>query len=213
MKFKLSGLLLAALLITLGVVFSTSQQVLAPGEVSTTALPVDAVNARDQRQLAVLKSLPASNKQGAEQKQILFGDMHVHTTYSADAFLWSLPFLQGTRGAHPPADACDYARYVSQLDFFWLTDHAESYSPDMWESSVEAMRRCNAVSGDSENSDLVAFIGWEWTQVGLIAETHYGHHNAFSRTWMRIKFPRARLPPPVRQRICCAVAVPAFPKW
>jgi Protein of unknown function (DUF3604) len=184
MKLKLLGLFIIVSVIALGLVFSNSQEVLAPGEVSITSLPAEAVDARDQRQLAALKYLPSR-----KQKHILFGDMHVHTTYSADAFLWSLPFLQGTRGAHPPADACDYARYVSQLDFFWLTDHAESYTPELWRDSVEVMRRCNAVSGDSDNPDLVAFMGWEWTQVGLIAETHYGHHNVFFKDLDAHKIP------------------------
>ena len=56
-------------------------------------------------------------------KQILFGDTHVHTTYSSDAFLWSLPMYNG-RGPHPVSDACDYARFCSALDFWVISDHA-----------------------------------------------------------------------------------------
>ena len=56
-------------------------------------------------------------KKDLSQKQILFGDLHVHTTFSQDAFLFSLPMLQG-EGVHPPADACTFARFCSSLDFF-----------------------------------------------------------------------------------------------
>ena len=79
-------------------------------------------------------------------RQILFGDLHVHTTFSADAFMRSLPFLQG-EGAHPPADACDYARFCSGLDFFALTDHAESMTPRHWRESIDSIRQCNATAG------------------------------------------------------------------
>lgn len=113
-------------------------------------------------------------------KQILFGDLHVHTTISADAFMMALPFLQG-EGAHPPADACDYARFCSGLDFWSINDHAESISPRHWRETKEAVRQCNAVSGDPTNPDLVTFLGWEWTQVGDTADDHYGHKNVILR--------------------------------
>lgn len=43
------------------------------------------------------------------------------------------------------------------------------------------MRQCNAVAGDPHNPDLVAFVGWEGTQMGTTAKNHYGHHNVFFR--------------------------------
>ena len=117
-----------------------------------------------------------------DSKQILWGDTHVHTTYSMDAFYISLPLMHGSRGAFPPAFACDYARFISQIDFYVLTDHAESYTPRTWNDQVESIRQCNAISGE-ENPDLVAFIGWEWTQAGSTPETHYGHHNVFFKDY------------------------------
>jgi hypothetical protein len=111
---------------------------------------------------------------GPSDKIILFGDLHVHTTYSQDAFLMALP-LVGGEGAHPPSDACDFARYCANLDFYALTDHAESLLPDEWDASKESVRQCNALAGDPESPDLVAYLGFEWTQAGLTPETHYGH--------------------------------------
>src|SRR3989449_7293858 len=90
-----------------------------PGTPVRTPVPAPAVAAR---------AVPPAEAAG---KQILFGDLHVHTTFSADAFIRSLPMLQG-EGAHPPADACDFARFCSGLDFWSITDHAESISPQHW---------------------------------------------------------------------------------
>ncbi|MEZ4281832.1 MAG: DUF3604 domain-containing protein [Myxococcota bacterium] len=122
----------------------------------------------------------AASNPSAPAKQILFGDLHVHTTYSFDAFMLSLP-LAGGEGAHPPADACDFARFCSALDFWSINDHAESISPTHWAETVESIRACNAVAGAGETPDTVAFLGWEWTQVGGTPDAHYGHKNVVLR--------------------------------
>jgi hypothetical protein len=115
-----------------------------------------------------------------EPKQILFGDLHVHTTFSADAFQMSLP-MSGGDGAHPVSDACDFARYCSLLDFWSINDHAITSTPQRWSETVESIRQCNAVAGDPADPDTVAFLGWEWTQIGSRPENHYGHKNVVLR--------------------------------
>ena len=85
----------------------------------------------------------------AEPKQILFGDLHVHTTLSFDAFTVSLP-MAGGDGAHPVSDACDYARHCSALDFWSITDHDLTLTPRAWNETVETIRQCNAVAENPE---------------------------------------------------------------
>ena len=128
-------------------------------------------------------------------KQILFGDLHVHTTFSPDAFVMSLP-LMGGEGAHPPADACDYARHCAALDFWSINDHAEGLSPRHWRETVDSIRACNAVSADPANPDTVAFLGWEWSQVGPTPETHYGHKNVVLRDLGEDEVPRRAIAAP-----------------
>jgi hypothetical protein len=146
-----------------------------PGEIVKTPIPPEIVSAR----AATQKSAATAIGVGAE-KQILFGDLHVHTTFSPDAFQTSLPLLQGD-GAHPPADACDFARFCSALDFWSITDHAEGITEAHWKETKDAIRQCNAVAGEPANPDVVAFLGWEWTQIGPTRETHYGHKNVIFR--------------------------------
>jgi hypothetical protein len=45
----------------------------------------------------------------------------------------------------------------------------------------QSVRQCNAVAGDPESPDVVAYLGWEWTQVGITPDTHYGHKNVVLR--------------------------------
>jgi hypothetical protein len=148
-----------------------------PGTPAGKAVPAPVVAARMDAQKAALAGLGGA---GATSKQVLFGDLHVHTTFSVDAFMRTLPLMQG-EGAHPPADACDYARYCSALDFWSINDHAEGITPAHWHETKDSIRQCNAVAGDPKNPDVVAFLGWEWTQVGNTPDNHYGHKNVIFR--------------------------------
>ncbi len=143
-----------------------------PGTIAGKRLPAEIISQRAAQQSKARRQAGAGNP----HKQILFGDLHVHTTFSADAFMRSLPVLQG-EGTHPPADACDFARFCSGLDFWSINDHAEALSPRHWQETKELIRQCNAVAGDPQNPDVVTFLGWEWSQVGTTAANHYGHKN------------------------------------
>jgi hypothetical protein len=183
-----------------------------PGAITAQRLPDTVVAARAQRETQAVERL-APDPATRPEKQILFGDLHVHTTFSPDAFMRSLPMLAG-EGAHPPADACDFARYCSELDFWSINDHAEGISPQHWQETKEAIRQCNAVAGDPHNPDVVAFLGWEWTQVGQTPADHYGHKNVIFRDLGEDQVPKRpisalsprlvgalRTPPPLWQRL------------
>lgn len=158
-----------------------------PGEVTRKEFPAAVIAQRAAMQHQAGARLVAG-KDTPPTKQILFGDLHVHTTFSADAFMRSLPLLQG-EGAHPPADACDFARFCSQLDFWSINDHAEVISPRHWSETKETIRQCNDVAGDPKNPDVVAFLGWEWTQVGGTPEDHYGHKNVIFKDTVEEEVP------------------------
>ena len=141
---------------------------IAPQRAEGLRKPETAIEATARRQRSEIAP--------TRDSQILFGDLHIHTSYSWDGFLFSLP-LVGGEGVHPPADACDFARYCADLDFFALTDHAESMLAESWSASKASIRQCNALAGDVRDPDLVAFMGFEWSQAGLTPETHWGHRN------------------------------------
>ena len=146
------------------------------GEIVGEALPREAVEARISRQAEAVAAAGAD-----EETQILFGDLHVHSTFSTDAFVWALPLLRG-EGANPVADACDFARYCSALDFWSMTDHAEALTPVRWRQSLESLQACEARSDPDGPPDVIPFIGFEWTQVGGLPEEHYGHKNVIFET-------------------------------
>ena len=153
-----------------------------PGKVTAKPVPGDVISKWSAARLAGAAKLGVN-----DNKQILFGDLHVHTTISTDAFMLSLPVMTG-EGARPAADACDFARYCSALDFWSINDHAGAISPRHWKETVDSIRECNAVA-DQKNPDVVAFLGYEWTQVGTKARNHYGHKNVIYRDFEKGKTP------------------------
>ena len=140
-----------------------------PGKITPIPRPASLVAERSE------SARLASARVGASDTTILFGDLHVHTTFSSDAFVISLPLVSG-EGAHPPADACDFARYCAALDFWSINDHAESLTPEHWRETVDSVRQCNAVASAGD-PDVTAFLGWEWTQDGSSPANHWGHKN------------------------------------
>ncbi|MFT4518026.1 MAG: hypothetical protein ACI9JM_000403 [Halioglobus sp.] len=115
--------------------------------------------------------------------QILFGDLHSHTNYSIDAYIFNTGAVKGG-GVVTPADACDFARYCSALDFWSINDHAEGLTPRVWADTVDSIRDCNDAAGDPGNPDMVSFVGWEWSNGDKNnVANHYGHKNVVIRTW------------------------------
>jgi len=196
----LGGLLGLALVLLLGLLtvlylagdgfFGTP---LTAGEVTSERLPAALVNARDAEGSRAANALGAS-----AQGQILFGDLHVHSSFSVDAFQLTLP-LSGGDGVHPVADACDFARYCANLDFWSINDHAASLDARRWRETVHAVRQCEAVAGSETTPDLVTYLGWEWTQMGSTPDNHYGHKNVILRDLEEGAIPTrpiAAAPPP-----------------
>ena len=153
------------LLIT-GIFFNWFGSYIGPGEVSkfSSASQPSKIIEVDQR------------INGSEKKQILFGDLHVHTTFSFDAFMLNLPLAQG-EGVHPVADACNFARFCSSLDFFAVTDHAEWLTQREWKDSLNSIQNCAVISSEVDQNEVVPFVGWEWTQTSTDPNKHYGHKN------------------------------------
>jgi hypothetical protein len=168
LKIGCLAAILALVLIGVGLwVVLAGGRLQTDGEIAAQPLDREIVAARE-----------AAQRDAADDSdtRILFGDLHVHTTLSVDAFQWSLP-LMGGEGVHPPSDACDFARFCSQLDFYSLTDHAEALTPRTWKMVRDSIRQCDAIGSESVEPDLVAFTGFEWTQIGTTPETHFGHRN------------------------------------
>lgn len=161
------------------------------GAIVGDEIPAAAVLDKSQRQHQSAPAMPGNS-------QILFGDLHVHTTFSPDAFIMSVPLMGGS-GLHPPSDACDFARYCSNLDFWSINDHAEGVTPRRWRETKQSVRECNSIAGDPQNPDLVTFLGWEWSQVSTDPGKHYGHKNVIFADTAEDKVPARAIAAPRAQ--------------
>ena len=112
-----------------------------PGEIEGKApRPAAEIAARARSRAA------AVNPEAA--KQILFGDLHVHTTFSADAFMMSLPLMQGEG---PQPDRRRLRLRALLLGARLLEHHRPRRGPDAAHAGRRRrrpIRQCNAVAGD-----------------------------------------------------------------
>ena len=141
------------------------------------------LNLKDDRVLPIEESYN-------DAKQILFGDLHVHSSFSLDAYLLNLPLLQG-EGVHPISDACDYARFCSNIDFWSINDHAAWLTPREWKQTIKGIDNCNQISSKTDESEVIAFLGWEWTQRSVDPNDHYGHKNIIIKSIDPQEIPKA----------------------
>ena len=146
----------------------------------------------------------------AGDRQILFGDLHAHTTISFDAFMLNMPLLGGS-GAAPPADACDFARHCAALDFWSINDHSANITAVDWRNTIESIRQCNQRAGDPDNPDLVSFLGYEWTQAGKTPATHYGHKNVVLKQTDDANIPTRPIAASAGAKICSSSSCSAAP--
>lgn len=91
---------------------------------------------------------------------LLYGDIHTHTRESH--------WLHGTGcGIGTRKENADYAKYVSCLDFFCLSEHEWQTDEIDWENIKRLNEELN------ENGKFVVLHGFEWTSY------MYGHRNVY----------------------------------
>jgi hypothetical protein len=106
-----------------------------------------------------------------------FGDLHIHTTLSLDAFLFgtrttpeqAYQFAKGQQiGLHPFDDDGDPLRFAQidrPLDFAMVADHSENVGSTDWQTVQDAAEQYYDRSADCE---FTTFVGYEWTRTPIV---------------------------------------------
>lgn len=119
---------------------------------------------------------------------VYWGDLHIHTQFSLDAYLGGMSQGRYAR------EAGQYVLYCSKLDFYAVTDHSEMLTTrDYWSEAIASARTMNEIGASRLDSRgdprIVAFTGWEWTQQGP-----WGHKNVI----LKWDDPQKLPPSPIR---------------
>ncbi|MFK7731455.1 MAG: DUF3604 domain-containing protein [Pseudomonadales bacterium] len=111
-----------------------------------------------------ISSAPQTQKNATQQakstavKQLYFGDLHVHTSVSLDAFLWGNRYgveeaYLFAKGEPITLASGDVAQISRPLDFIAITDHASSFETNAFcnadEISAADQARCDRFSSPS----------------------------------------------------------------
>jgi hypothetical protein len=108
-------------------------------------------------------------------KQVFFGDLHVHTGFSSDAYAWRARLTPDdayafARGARLTLAGTQTHQLGRPLDFAAVTDHSEMLSPAAAPAGSGARREAwrRELDAAANNLDAIGctfttFIGYEWT--------------------------------------------------
>lgn len=112
-----------------------------------------------------------------EHTYVYWGDQHVHTRFSPDAW-FALNLADELKYPRDVYNACEFARFCSSLDFMVSSEHAEYQTKNNWDNIRDQVRQC-AVDAAATGDEFVAYQGFEWTQSpdlpGESAPQRYGH--------------------------------------
>ena len=125
-----------------------------PGAITRKTIPAEVVARRAAAKAEAAQAIGAGDKSSCSATP--------RSHHLLDEFLWTLPVMGG-EGAHPMADDCDIARSARRR--IWRSRHAEAITRASG-ATPKRPSRMQCRSGTAGDPDVIAFLGWEWTQVG-----------------------------------------------